>query len=151
MVWYIRTIPPDLISECCVDFDSRILNCFEFLLGSGLPEQSLIQAQLGTKLGGLGLRASKTHSAAAYIASFFKSKPLVETFLSKPVANFYVEQFFATFNQRISDEDHLHSSSNLTNQKTLSGLIDSKCLKDLVESSNVVDKARLICLCNAAC
>ena len=144
MVWYIRTIPPDLISDCCVNFDSMVLNCFEFLLGSGLSEQSLIQAQLGTKLGGLGLRASKTHSAAAYIASFFKSKSLVETFLSKPIANLGVEQFFATFNQLVADKDHLDSFSNPTNQRTLSGLIDSKCLDDLVESSNVVDKARLI-------
>jgi len=57
MAWYIGTILSDLISECCVKFDSRVMNCFEFLLGSGLSEQSLIQAQLGTKLGGLGLRA----------------------------------------------------------------------------------------------
>ena len=78
------------------------------------------------------------------IASFFKSKPLVETFLSKPIANLGVEQFFATFNQLVSDKDHLHSSSNPTNQRTLSGLIDSKCLNDLVESSNVADKAQLI-------
>ena len=73
-----------------------------------------------------------------------KKKPLVETFPSKPIANLGVEQFFATFNQLVSDKDHLDSSSNPTNQRTLSGLIDSKCLDDLVESSNVVDKARLI-------
>ena len=63
-----------------------VLNCFEILIG--LSEQNLIQTQLGTKLGDLGLHASKTHVAAAYIASFFKSKPLVETFLSKPITNF---------------------------------------------------------------
>ena len=85
-----------------------------------------------------------SRSASAYIASFFKSKPLVETFLSKSIANFGVEQFFTTFNQRVSNEDSLHSSSNLTNQMSLSGLIDSKCLEDLVKSSNVVDQARLI-------
>ena len=33
MVWFIQTIPPDLISECCINFDSMVLNCFELLSG----------------------------------------------------------------------------------------------------------------------
>ena len=120
-----ETIPPDLISECCVNFDSMVLNCFELRLCSGLSGQCLKQAQLGKKLGGIGLRASKTQSAAAYIASFFNSKPLVEIFLSKPIANFDMQQFFTASNRLVSDDDQLHSSSNLTNQRSLSGLIDS--------------------------
>jgi hypothetical protein len=56
MVWYIRTIPSFLISESCD-------HCFENLLGAGLSKQSLSQARLGTKNGGVGLRASKSHSA----------------------------------------------------------------------------------------
>ena len=70
MEWFIRTIPPDLISEACEQFDSSVLNCFENLIGSGLSVHSLNQARLGTKSGGIGLRASKTHSAAAYMSSF---------------------------------------------------------------------------------
>ena len=69
MVWYIHTIPPDLIS--CSRFDVEVLCSFEKLIGAGLSKLSLQQARLSTKFGGIGLRASKTHSAAAYIASFF--------------------------------------------------------------------------------
>ena len=87
MVWYIRTIPSFLISQSCERFDARIMNCFENLLGSGLSKQSYMQASLGTKNGGVGLRSSKSHSAAAYISSFFKSKPLVQTFLAESVVN----------------------------------------------------------------
>ena len=70
MVWFIRTIPSDLISDACEKFDSSIMDCFQKLLGSGLSSDSLIQASLGTKNGGLGLRATKSHSTAAYISSF---------------------------------------------------------------------------------
>ena len=71
MVWYIRTIPPDLISDSCGHFDSAVLHSFEKLIGSGLSKLSLQQARLSTKFGGIGLRASKTHSAAAYISLLF--------------------------------------------------------------------------------
>ena len=71
MVWYIRTIPPDLIADSCSRFDVAVLCSFEKLIGAGLSKLSLQQARLSTKFGDIGLRASKTHSAAAYIASFF--------------------------------------------------------------------------------
>ena len=68
MVWYIRTMPPDLLSDSCVHFDEIIIQGFENILGCGLPVFSLSQVCLSTKL--CGLRASKTHSAAAYLSSF---------------------------------------------------------------------------------
>ena len=58
MVWYIRTILPDLISAACEQFDSAVFHCFEKLIGSGLSSLSLQQARLSTKFGGIGLRAS---------------------------------------------------------------------------------------------
>jgi hypothetical protein len=66
-----------MISQSCEHFDALITNCFENLLGSGLSKQSYMQASLGTKNGGVGLRSSKSHSAVAYISLFFKSKRLV--------------------------------------------------------------------------
>ena len=65
MVWYIRTIPPELIADSCSQFDISVIQEFESLIGHGLPPHSILQAQLGTKLGGLGLRSSTTHAAAA--------------------------------------------------------------------------------------
>ena len=66
MVWYICTIPPELI-----------------LIGHGLPFHSLCKAQLGTKYGGLGLCSSKAHAAAAYLSSFLTSNLLAGQFLGK--------------------------------------------------------------------
>ena len=64
MVWYIRTIPPELITDSRLHFDNSVIQEFEFLIGHGLPSHSLRQAQLGTKFGGLGLRSSKAHTSA---------------------------------------------------------------------------------------
>ena len=97
-------------------FDALIMHCFENLLGSGLSKQSYIQACVGTKIGGVGLRASKSHSAAAYISSFFKSKPLAETFLSESIINTHMDILFESFNSLVSADDHLNSSSCPTSQ-----------------------------------
>ena len=61
MVWYIRTMPPDLLSDSCVHFDEIIIQGFENILGCGLPVFSLSQVCLSTKLGGAGMRATKFH------------------------------------------------------------------------------------------
>ena len=120
------------------------MNCFENLLGSGLSKQSYMQASLGTKNGGVGLRSSKSHSAAAYISSFFKSKPLVQTFLAKSVVNPHMHILFESFNSLVSADDHLNSSSCPTSKKCLSNLIDTHSLNLLVEDVSILDKARLV-------
>ena len=144
IVWYIWTIPSFLISESCDQFDSLVLHCFENLLGAGLSKQSLSQARLGTKNGGVGLRASKSHSAAAYISSFFKSKPLVETFLSKSIINPHLRCLCETFNSLVSADDQINSSLCPPSQKSLSHKIDSFSLKGLLDDVCLVDKARLV-------
>ena len=48
MVWYIRTMPPDLLSDSCVHFDEIIIQGFENILGCGLPVFSLSQVCLST-------------------------------------------------------------------------------------------------------
>ena len=45
MVWYIRTMPPDLLSDSCVHFDEIIIQGFENILGCGLPVISLSQVR----------------------------------------------------------------------------------------------------------
>ena len=37
MVWYIRTIPPELITDSCLQFDNSVIQEFEFLIGHGQP------------------------------------------------------------------------------------------------------------------
>jgi len=59
--------------------------------------KSLVQARLGTKLTGLGLRASLHHSAAAYFSSFFSNKALMELFLGTALSNIHLEPAISSF------------------------------------------------------
>jgi len=88
MVWYIHTIPPELIKDSCLHFDNSVIQEFEFLIGHGLPSHSLCQTQLGTKFGGLGLRSSKAHASAAYLPIFWLNSSLEKRF--KPLTCFRV-------------------------------------------------------------
>ena len=124
-----------------------MIHCFENLIGSGLSSLSLQQARLSTKFGGIGLRASKTHSAAAYIASFFMSKPLIESFLSKQVSNSHINSAISMFNSLVGLDhclDGLDSSSCPSNQHDLSHHIDSESFRTLLADSTNLNKARLL-------
>jgi len=144
MVWYLRTVPPNLISDSCKHFDSLIMQAFENLIGCGLPSPSLKQSQLGPKFGGIGLRSSLQHSTAGYISSFFASKSLAETFLHKPIFNPSIMTSLSCYNSKVSLEDRLQTFAEPNSQKLLSSKIDAFNAKELHESSNIIDKARIL-------
>ena len=144
MVWYIRTIPPELIADSCSQFDISVIQEFEFLIGNGLPPHSILQAQLGTKLGGLGLRSSTTHAAAAYISSFFSSKVLAELFLGKEISNSFIQASLSSFNSLVDPNSLLTMDSPIADQNLLSSAIDQQSLKSLMTDLNALDKARLL-------
>ena len=126
-----------------------MLNCFENLIGSGLSVHSLNQARLGTKSGGIGLHASKTHSAAAYISSFFMSKSLVETFIATDTNSPYLQNSITAFNTLVSKENQLDASSCPSSQQDLSSKIDFQSFTTLLSSSDALHRARLLA-CNAS-
>jgi hypothetical protein len=123
-------------------FDASVMNGFEHLLGCGLPPHSLLQAQQSTKLGGLGLRASKNHSAAAYLASSFSSTKLMELFLRKKAVIPHLESSLVTFNSMVSPESHLGPDSTPSKQHLLSIAIDQQSFKSSLAALNTLDKAR---------
>jgi len=136
---------PRLAFRFCVHFDEIITQGFENILGCGLPVFSLSQVCLSTKLGGAGLRASKTHSAAASLSSFFASSSLVETFLRKPCVSIHITSALLQYNQQVSTTNQIHPPTAPTSQKDLSFAIDSECFNTLASSSNLLNKARILC------
>ena len=80
---------------------------------------SAVQVCLSTKLGDAGLRASKTHSAAAYLSSFFASSSLVETFLRKPCVSIHITSALLQYNQQVSTTNQIHPPTAPTSQKDL--------------------------------
>ena len=97
-----------------------------------------------TKFGGIGLRASTTHSAAAYISSFVMSKSLVESFMSQRVSNRHITDAISRFNSLVHTDHCLVSSSCPSSQQDLSHHIDSECFHKLQVESNSLNKARLL-------
>ena len=144
MVWYCQTFPPDLISCSCKRFDDSVIQCFENLIGCGLPQKTLVQARLGTKLTRLGLRSSLHHSAAAYLTSFFSNKALMELFLGTTFSNVHLEPAISSFNSYVHPESQVLSDSNLSEQNKLSSAIDKHTFQNLLSEVDVIDKARLL-------
>ena len=65
-----RTVPPALITAALSDFDAATRETASVLASGQLPDYSWSLAQLPVSKGGLGLRASSLHSAAAFLGSF---------------------------------------------------------------------------------
>ena len=144
MVWYIRTIPPELITDSCLHFDNSVIQEFEFLIGHGLPSHSLRQAQLGTKFGGLGLRSSKAHASAAYLSSFLSSNFLAEQFLGKKIQTSHLLSCLSSFNSLVDDNSQLSVDAPTAKQNLLSSAIDQQSLKSTLTDLDALDKARLL-------
>ena len=148
IVWYIRTVPSDLIAVNCQNFDDLILKNFGGILACGLSSQSIKQMQLSTKFGGIGLRSAKNHASAGYISSFFSSKSLAQSFLRTPIFNPHIESCLSSLNCSLPEEDRVEFSSEPLQQKTLSAKIDRAISTQLSAECSLIDKARILC-CSA--
>ena len=148
IVWYIRTVPSTFITDTCQKFDELVLKSFEGIIACGLSSQSIKQIQLSTKFGGAGLRSSKDHAPAAYVSSFFSSKPLAQSFLRSPIMNPHLDSCFDLLNSKLLMEDFTDPSSEVSQQKDLSHKIDKSNSVQLSSECNLIDKARILC-CSA--
>ena len=148
IVWYIRTVPSDLIAVNCQNFDDLILKTFEGILACGFSSQTVKQMQLSTKFGGIGLRSARNHASAGYISSFFSSKSLAQSFLQTPIFNPHIESCLSSLNCTLPEEDRVEFSSEPLQQKTLSAKIDRAISTQLSAECSLIDKARILC-CSA--
>jgi hypothetical protein len=64
-----RCLPPDLTKEVAENFSVRMKFVLELLLESAMSSQQWSQAQLPTRLGGLGLSHAPTQSVFAFLAA----------------------------------------------------------------------------------
>ena len=69
-----RTVPPHLITSIARVFDGKQRKCLEHILHTSLPVAAWQQAQLGVRLGGLGLRSVEAHAEAAFVACLESNK-----------------------------------------------------------------------------
>jgi len=109
-------------------------------LGSNISDQAYLQASLGLKVGGLGLRNPVKHASAGYIASVNKCASFVERLIrSQGAIDVFwhsVEDSLKLFNFIVLPDDKVSFSnlkSSSVSQFELSALIDKKDLSVLYE------------------
>jgi hypothetical protein len=135
IVFFLRTVPSFMLSPTCIDFDEKVLTCFEDILSIALDDSSMTQATLPLSKGGIGLRSARTHASACYIASTSSAKshsalPIVAD-----------QKCYDDYNSRVSSP--ISADSEPLKQKELSSRIDSVPLEKLLNSSSVYTRARM--------
>lgn len=135
IVFFLRTIPSSMITSTCIEFDKRVLTCFEKILSLSLDDSSINQVSLPLSKGGIGLRSARAHAAACYIASTWSAKNYSSLDLN------IEEKCIDDFNSRVSVP--IDSNSKPLRQKELSSKIDEVFLEKLMSSTSRYTKARM--------
>jgi len=71
-----RVVPPSAHQQALQDFDMDVRRTFEATTAMFPDDDAWGRAQLGTAMGGLGLRSAHRHADAAYVASVVESASL---------------------------------------------------------------------------
>ena len=71
-----RVVPPSAHQQALQDFDMDVRRTFEATTALFPDDDAWGRAQLGTAMGGLGLRSAHRHADAAYVASVVESASL---------------------------------------------------------------------------
>jgi hypothetical protein len=79
VVYFLRTIPSNLIENTCKEFDKKIMLCFEDVLSISPDAKGAIQVSLPLSKGGTGLRSASNHAPACYIASMSSARTFAKT------------------------------------------------------------------------
>eukprot|EP00973_Karenia_brevis_P028255 3893536-Karenia_brevis.AAC.1 len=69
VVYYLRTIPRDMIEQFVLEFDGELRRTFGEIVGLALSDEQWEQATLGVKRSGMGICSASTIADAAYLAS----------------------------------------------------------------------------------
>jgi hypothetical protein len=139
VVYFLRTIPSNLIETICKEFDKKIKLCFENVLSFSPDTRGSIQASLPLSKGGTGLRSAFAHAPACYIASLSSARTFAKTKSNLTLK--ISTSIYDSFNKLV--ENPLTSDHKELSQRELSSQIDSLALKNLLSSSPEIDRARL--------
>ena len=147
MAYHLRLIPPELIEKSTQSYVDLTLNAFTSFFSYNLDDRAVKQIELNLKRGGLGLRNSKTHHPAIYLASLSTHLPQVSTILKRPTQ--HLEDLRLSLVHQLTPlmpPNHFDEPTAKTfHQQTLCDLIDERHFDDLLLTARTnADKARLI-------
>ena len=128
-VQMMRTVPPHLITSIARVFDGKQRKCLEDILHTSLPVAAWQQAQLGVRLGGLGLRSVEAHAEAAFVGCLESNKWVSEQIKLALLSN-----------------ANISWDGVALNQSKRSAALDQVMLAKLVASSSLIDQRRLVAI-----
>ena len=148
MVYSARVTPFDWHDRALKSFDNEVRFCFEQLTGIHSNDLQWSKACLSTKHGGLGFRQASKHSKAAFLASTTSSsrqcKFLDQNFVWDTISQHsHVSRALTAYNGIVLEENQviLTEASSKLIQKELSEAIDKASIKNIMDSSDFLQKA----------
>ena len=147
LVYSSRVVPHSMHRAALHTFDQAVRDSLENCLSVSFSEEDWSLASLSSKVGGLGLRSSSKHCAAAFLASSISSEDLCRRLdpefrpifhsSSSPVSLASVD-----YNASVSDTDQLAQGAQDVRQQQLSANIDKKTLGAIKAAAAANDPAR---------
>ena len=149
-MYAMRTTRADWAGEVCAEYDALVKETAESLLGVALPNLAWKQACLSTSAGGLGLRSSRDHAPAAYIASATSTRLLcteIDPNFSWETHTGGLASSTNLFNSSVAAGDRVDLSTMAADsslaQTELSTRLEAAQIEGLYLQGDVRDRARL--------
>jgi hypothetical protein len=140
----IRAIHPESTEKSCETFDNQVVSTLEQIAGATFNKLAIEQMQLPVRMGGLGIRSTKKHAPAAYVASFQKTLPLVEKLLPNcPSSPSLDPEATEMLKSQLCNPDQLPDPAP-SSQKALGALINKSIMANIMAKANSQDKARIL-------
>ena len=149
--YVLRTCPPSNICQATSSFDAAIREALVSILGGPLSEWSWTKASLPSSRGGINLRSASLHAPAAFLASDYRSRTLVESMVGhvldpSPHSSSALAAFLATVSR--PDWQCLEDIDVPLKQHSLSVVIDETLHQHLLSTAPST-RARALALSSA--
>ena len=135
-------------SNSLEEFSSDLRHALQQMMNTHIDDDGWIQARLGIKTGGLGLRGSDDHAAASFLASTMACQQLCSAIdpnfdYSDSSNDLRLAETRAAFLTQILPDAVIDLEGSSRSQKSLSRLVDSKIEQDLFNTGSLAYKAHL--------
>ena len=143
--YILRASPAYRSTEILTEFDMTLVAALSTVTNVHFEGDSLVQAVLPVRLGGLGIRMSKDIALPAFISSLHASQSLVDTILCKVqrVGDRELEMALGVWNERHTGPA-LDVDADLSRQRTWDLPLAETTAAGLLERADQISRARLL-------
>ena len=137
-----HTVPPDHMTTTADTFDNKIRTTFEQIIGVPLTDKAWAQATLPMSRSGFGLRSILRHGSAAYLASTWASKLLLDKL--NPTLYQQLSEHIKDARETFQFLSNSTMPESCVTQKTLSKKLDDFQMECNLNGAEHREKARIL-------